>query len=53
MKGKLIKELMLIIIILCAIWIPAIIGKYDYLMALIIMLSTIVGGYFGGKFLKK
>ena len=48
-KSPPIKELSLLIIILCAIWAPVIMSKYDYLTAIISTFSIVVGGYFGDK----
>jgi len=52
MKNIPIKALLLLIIILCVIWIPVVMSKYNYLTAIIITLSTVVGGYLGSKLLK-
>ncbi len=47
------KNIFILILVLLLIWLPVCFDKYDYSTALIIMFSTIIGGYVGGKFLKK
>ncbi len=53
MKETPIKELLILTLILVVIWLPTFFDIYDYVMGLIITVSTIIGGYIGGKFLKK
>ncbi len=54
MKEKMpIKELLLLVLILVVIWLPTFFDVYDYVIGLIITFSVIIGGYIGGRFLKK
>jgi len=47
-----IKEIIIILAILCLIWIPLLFEIYNVITAIFITIGVIIGGYLSTKFLK-